>query len=145
MNPPAQAAPDHTLSPTIQTLVKDFELHDNKVLMPEPKLATWAVELAKVSPTKRHGMAVELLAVAVKFKRLGGPAADAGIAQLCQLAAPLLGGDQAAKEMFDEGLKVDATNKLTGSALSTTAPMKGEKTPGGTMKVSSMPNYRPRK
>lgn len=96
-------AKGQALSPRVKRLAKDFTLQGADFRLPVEKLRAWELELAGLPAKERAGCAEQLVALAVRFQREGGPQTQIGVGQLCYFAAGLLGAAPAASRKGQKG------------------------------------------
>lgn len=108
--------PATALDHRIQELARDVVLEGGVVYLPDDKLAYWMRELDKAPEGDREPLATELVALGVKFTRIGGDEAAKAVAQLYALATMLLkdGGLKAILEPLEEA--APATGSAGGGA-----------------------------
>lgn len=85
------------LSSDVRVLAEAAQLVSGKVRFPKPVFAHWQETHAATKGDDAATLGRELVALAIRFRREGGPAAAEAIAQLYVLAAGLLGRVAATK------------------------------------------------
>jgi len=78
------------LSSTVKKVLADFKTTKSSLALTKPKLKAWYETLATLAAPKRGKTAAELLTVALRFERDGGPESAEGAAQLYYLASAAL-------------------------------------------------------
>lgn len=102
----------------VQELAEAFALEDGKMFMPESDVAIWQKRLGALPPSMSQKIAAELLALAMKFARIGAGGADVAVVQLVGFAAIMLKDQQKAEALFAErGLPTKAAANVVGSNL----------------------------
>ncbi|MBI5498296.1 MAG: hypothetical protein HY904_25060 [Deltaproteobacteria bacterium] len=131
---PDQGAP---LDAVVAQLARDFALTRGKVALPVAKYDQWKAEMEVTARGDREKRAQGVLALAARFQREGGKAADEGIRQLCSLAAILVGKQKVKAAAAPLGLEKQAQRFLANES-SPRAPRVDDKPPAGTLKVGSL-------
>lgn len=119
----------HALSAVVSAIGERFALVEGQPRLSDDDLHTSWNELRTVPLEQRFETVSELVALAIKFQRLGGAAATQAVAQLYVLAGELLGDVARAASLFEsQGVDLSGAAKLIG--VDTT------KRPVGTSKLS---------
>ncbi len=82
------------------TLLSDFKVQGGAAVLPKESFERWKAVHSKILPAARKARAVELMAVAFRFRK-AGTAGSQGMRQLAMLAALTLGSKRAAEDMFE--------------------------------------------
>ena len=88
---------DVRLAPEVATLAKAARLIDGKVLFPKAAFDAWREEHGSKAGETAERLETSLVALAIQFRREGGPGAVEAVAQLYVLTAGLIGRAAATK------------------------------------------------
>lgn len=115
----------------------DFLLSDGQLRMPMDKLRTWSGQLLGPGVQNLSAIVTGILALATRFQREGGSAAEEATAQCCALAAVLMThqgvqlGEGARDALLNNQGLQKKTEKILGELTSNArAPLEGERPSG---------------
>lgn len=87
-------------SKEVLRLMADFEQQGNAAVLTKEDFEKWKAVHSKIPPAARKARAVELMALAFRFRKAGAAGAQ-GMKQLAMLAALTLGSKKAAEDLFE--------------------------------------------
>jgi hypothetical protein len=100
----AARADTHELTPLVAEVLQSLENAAGRVSLPAAALAAFEPRFRAVPAGAREQTLIDVVAAAVKLKRLGGEAATDAILALCELAFVLEGRERAEAAFGAQGL-----------------------------------------